>query len=332
MRFYLYLLLSAIPLLYGGCKNDIDLLSDYKSEIVCFGLLDPADSLHYIRISKVFLGAGNALVMAQQPDSIGFPIGTVDVKIERWNGGALVQTFQLYPDTTIPRDSGIFQNPYQVLYSGAFPVLTDGSKYKLSVTDLIKGTKLTAETSIVQDVVMINPPSNFMPLNMWDTTNIAFKCKTGVYGKRYNFKIRFHYTEQFVFDTTETSQHYVDWQIGGQDAASDAGNELMQFTVRRDNFLNMCALEIPSNIYVRRIAGNLDLIYTGAAQDFATYIDVGIANSSSAAALPPFTNTVGGYGLFSARTTTLLPGYWLDSDTRYQLRVNTVTQSLNFVR
>jgi hypothetical protein len=325
-------LLFVFFFLWSGCKNDIDLLADYKNVIVTYGLLDPADTAHYIRISKVFLGPGNALVFAQNPDSIGFPIGTVDVKIEQWKNGQLIQNFQLYADTTLARDSGIFQSPYQVLYRGVFPVLKDGSTYKLTVLDLRRGTTLTAETPVVQDIVMTNPQSNFMPLNLWDTTNYSFKFKTGVAGKRYIFKIRFHYTEQFIFDTTQTSQHYVDWFLGGQDATDASGNETMIYTTRRDNFLNFCGQQIPPNVYVRRIAGALDFISVGAAQDFATYLDVQAANSSSSADLPPYTNTIGGYGLFSARTTTTLSGYTLDSDTREALRLSNATQGLNFVR
>jgi len=325
-------ILISFFLVFSGCKNDIDLLTNYKNIIVTYALLDPADSVHYVRLSKVFLGAGNALVMAQNADSIGFRIGTVDVKIQQWKNGVLLNTYQLYSDTTIPRDPGTFHYPYQVLYRGAFPVMKDGSTYKLSVVDLIKGTTLTAETPIVQDVIMVNPQSNFTPLNLWDTTNFNFKFKSGTFGKRYIFKLRFHYTEQFISDTTQTSQHYIDWNLGEQDAQDASGNELMTFNTRRDHFLDYCREQIPANVYVRRISGKIDLIFLGAAQELATYIDVGNASSNSTAALPLYTNTVGGYGLFSSRTTTSFLNYLIDSDTQNALIDSQQTQGLNFVR
>jgi hypothetical protein len=325
-------LLITLFLLWSGCKNDLDVLADYKDIIVTYGLLNPADTAHYIRLSKVFGGEGNALTFAQQPDSIGFPVGTVDVKIQQWKNGQLIQTFQLYADTAIPRDPGVFQSPYQILYRGVFPVLTDGSIYKLSILDLRKGTTLTAQTQIVQHIAMVNPANSSVPLDLWDSTILDFKFKTGNYGLRYAFKIRFHYTEQFIYDTLQTSEHFVEWSLGEKDALNASGNMLLQYPVQRDNFLTFCGQQIPHNNYARRIAGKLDFIFVGASEDFATYLDVQTANSNTNAAVPPYSNTVGGYGLFASRTTTTLAGYWLDSDTREALRLSTSTQGLNFVR
>ncbi len=332
MRTFCISILVSFILLFGGCKNDIELLDNYHSALVCYGLLNPADSVHYVRVSKVFLGEGSALVMAQNQDTISFPIGTVHVTIEEWKNGLQMQNYVLSADTLIPRDSGVFHNPYQVLYRGIFPVLKDGSTYKLKVLDLVKGTSIYAETPIVQDVQMTNPSNNFMPLNFWDTTSIRFKWESGTYGLRYNFKIRFHYSEEFTFDTTQISEHYIDWEVGNIDALEDAGNQSMSMTMRRDYFLKVLAQRIPSNLYVRRISGKIDFIFNAAAQDFATYIDVTNSNNNSTAALPIFTNIHGGYGLFSSRTTTTLRDYNLDSDTRYQLRVNPITYGLNFIR
>lgn len=318
--------------LWSGCKNDLDVLSDYKDGIVTYAVLDPIDTVHYVRISKVFLGEGNALVFAQQPDSIGFPIGTVDVKIQQWQNGQLMQTYQLYADTSIPRDSGIFLNPYQVLYRGVFPVLKDGSIYKLVVIDLRKGTSITAETTIAQDPVMVSPATTTVPLKLWDSTQIGFKFKTGTYGKRYNFKIRFHYTEQFLYDTTQTSEHYVDWEMGTTDATTADGNELLSYFVRRDRFLTFCGTQIPVKNYVRRISGKIDFMFIAAAPELSNYIEVQIANSNSNTDIPPYSNITGGYGLFSSRTTTVIPNYTIDSDTKNALRLSTQTQALNFVR
>lgn len=323
--------LAALVLLYGGCKNDIDLLAEYKNVIVCYGLLNPADSVQYIRISKVFLGEANALEMAQHEDTIGFPAGTLDVKMERWLNGQPVQTFSLWPDTTIPRDPGIFANPGQVLYKGNFPVLKDGSEYHLTVTDLRKGNSITSKTPIAQDPSLLEPGS-FSGLNLQDTTYIRFRFLTGNHAKRYSLALRFHYTDQFIYDTTQVSEQYVDWQLGEATASRTLGNEQLQFAIRRNNFLNAMAVLIPAKPYTRRISGKVELIFTGSCDDLVTYIEVQNASASSAADLPPYSNIEGGYGLFSARTTTYFRNYWLDQDTRFALISGTTTASLNFVR
>ncbi len=332
MRLILSALIAATFLLSGACKNELDILDNYHSELVLYGILNPADTVHYIRVSKVFIGEGNALVAAQNQDSIGFSPGTMQVKIEQWKNGVLQNTYLLTEDRTIPRDSGVFVYPYQVLFRSRFTVTQDGSTYKVIATDLTKGTSANAETAIVQNVSVIEPFSNSTPINLWDTTTIRFKWKSGVFGKRYKYTIRFHYTEQFIYDTTETSEHFLDWEIGQVDAPSIAGNETMILYQERENFLRTLSQRIPQNNYVRRIAGKMDFIFLGAGEELATYLDVQVANSNSSASLQPYSNINGGLGLFSARTTNVFSGYWLDANTRYQMRISTITQGLNFVR
>ncbi|MBI3511251.1 MAG: DUF4249 family protein [Bacteroidetes bacterium] len=321
-----------ILVVYGGCKNTLDINADYKDVLVCYGLLDPHDSVQYVRIDKVFLGEGNALVMAQNNDTISFAPGRLDVKVERWYNGNFMTSYQLYSDTTLPRDSGLFVHPYQVLYRGTFPVLKDGSEYKIVVKDLVKGTTATSITKIPGDVTITDPVSNFMPLNLWDTTNIVMRFKTGVNGYRYRMILRFHYTEQFVFDTTQTSQKYVDWYFTEQDASSNAGNLQLEYAFERHTFFNVLKNLIHVDPMVHRITGKVDLIFVGATDDVATYMNVATANSNSAADLPPFSNISGGYGLFAARTTTASLNYWLDQNTVHYLYVDPVTQPLDFIR
>ncbi|NDB35276.1 MAG: hypothetical protein EB023_08010, partial [Flavobacteriia bacterium] len=47
--------------LLSACNEKIDLVGDFKETAVVYGLLDHADSLHYIKITRAFLGPGNAV-------------------------------------------------------------------------------------------------------------------------------------------------------------------------------------------------------------------------------------------------------------------------------
>jgi hypothetical protein len=62
------LLLSACFLL-TSCDNDLDVLEEYTEIPVIYGLINPASTTFEIRVQKAFLGAGNALLMAQETDS-----------------------------------------------------------------------------------------------------------------------------------------------------------------------------------------------------------------------------------------------------------------------
>ncbi|MGL4597218.1 MAG: hypothetical protein ACRCYO_06810, partial [Bacteroidia bacterium] len=123
MRKLFFVLLLGTSFLASSCKNELDVLDEYREIMVSYGLLNPSDTTHYLRINKGFLGAGNALEMAANPDSTTYPAGTLDVSVEQWRNGVLVQTINMVPDNTIPRDSGLFAFPDQILYSANFQII-----------------------------------------------------------------------------------------------------------------------------------------------------------------------------------------------------------------
>ncbi len=324
-------LLLIIPFIHNSCKNDLDLLTDYEEKIVCYGILCPDDTAQYIRVSKVFLGEGNALQFAQNQDSIQLEIQNMEVRITRLLNGNEMSYWILQPDSSIPREEGTFLWPHQVLYRGNFPVLTDGSTYRLTVTDLVTGYIATSETQIVRELQHTNP-NVLTALNFENEGSIGFYFQTPLFGKRYNLTIRFYYDEQFISDTTQVSTRYVDWIIGDLESITDEGGENLLLAVQRTNFLRMLVNNIPVNPAVRRISKKMDLIYTTAAEDLITYMKVQIANNTSSADLPQFSNVDNGLGLFTSRNITVFPNYHIDQDTQYALVTEALVQDLNFVR
>ena len=87
----------------------------YKEITVVYGLLNTADTVQWIRINKAFLGMGNALVMAQQPDSINYP-DILDVKLQEYEGSTLRKTFSLLRDSSIQKEPGVFATVPNILY------------------------------------------------------------------------------------------------------------------------------------------------------------------------------------------------------------------------
>ena len=58
--------------LFSSCEEDIILDGDFVETAVVYGLLDQADSIHFIKITRAFIGPGSALDIAQIPDSSYF--------------------------------------------------------------------------------------------------------------------------------------------------------------------------------------------------------------------------------------------------------------------
>ena len=84
------LLLTVVSLLMLRCSNKLEILAPYKESVAVYGLINQNDTAQYIRVQRVFLGEGNALTMAQNPDSCYYKAGELKVSLQRIKGGAQV--------------------------------------------------------------------------------------------------------------------------------------------------------------------------------------------------------------------------------------------------
>ena len=110
-----------------SCSEKIDLIGDFKETAVVYGLLDHSDSLHYVKITRAFIGPGNAVEIAQIEDSSYF--NTVDATIEELDGNNIVRTWILRDTTIENKDTnGLFYAPNQkVYYFQTLPTTTSSS-------------------------------------------------------------------------------------------------------------------------------------------------------------------------------------------------------------
>ncbi|MFM7666698.1 MAG: hypothetical protein ACKO7D_00755, partial [Bacteroidota bacterium] len=91
-RFKILVFSILLTVLYS-CNEKINYIGEFKETAVVYGLLDHADSLHYIKINRAFIGPGNALDIAQIPDSNYF--SQVDATVSEYLDGNLVRTWEL---------------------------------------------------------------------------------------------------------------------------------------------------------------------------------------------------------------------------------------------
>ena len=69
----LYITLICLFLyMLSSCSEKVELVGNFEETAVVYGLLDQADTLHYIKITRAFIGPGNALEIAQIADSSYF--------------------------------------------------------------------------------------------------------------------------------------------------------------------------------------------------------------------------------------------------------------------
>ena len=135
MRKFILGLTSIVSIiaLTPSCETDFSLNGDYKITPVVFGLLDQNNTTHMIKITKAYLGDGDNLVYAQNPDSNYFQ--QVDARIiEYVDSDPSGREWTLYDSTITEKDtSGIFYGPEQKLYVFQQPALNPDAEYEWQV-------------------------------------------------------------------------------------------------------------------------------------------------------------------------------------------------------
>jgi hypothetical protein len=286
-----------------SCKTDFEINANWKDVTVVYGLLNQNDSIHYIKINKAFLGNENALIMAQNPDSASYG-NNLEVWVEEWKNGS--QSNQWYLDTTTiyNKEAGVFYSPKQVLYKfQAF--LYESAEYRLNIKNKITGKTISGKTLLVHDF-SVEKPSSMQPANFNATNPIQVKWLSAVNGKLYQVVVRFNYWEK-TFGATDSTLKYADWDLGSFKSTGLDGNETMETSYNGNSFFSFLAnkIEHNSNIIRHVAVPNVDFIFSVAADDFNTYMEVSAPTTGIVQEKPEYTNISSSdnsaIGLFSSR-------------------------------
>ena len=284
-------------------------MAPYKEVMIIDGLLNPVDSVQYVRIKKGFLGEGNVLVMAQVKDSSQYP-DILDVKMQRLKGNGIMQTFTLQRVNDTTKDTGAFYSPDQVLYKMIDPVLTDGtgpsyadaSEYRILVTNRVTGNVVKSTTKIVRD---ITPPYIQEPYNLATSANAPaiFQSTPGANSSIYDFLVRFHYTE---YDSTSgvTEVKLVEWNFSDLEPPL-----LFSYSFFKNDFFQYLGSQIAVKAGVMRRIDNLpaaykplEFVFLQGSEDLKTYYKLQTASGSISVDVPTFTTVENGLGIFTSRT------------------------------
>lgn len=310
-----------------SCSEKIDLIGDFKETAVVYGLLDHSDSLHYVKITRAFIGPGNAVEIAQIEDSSYF--NTVDATIEELDGNNIVRTWILRDTTIENKDTnGLFYAPNQKVYyfqtlptttssSGAFgtiqtspnPMLTSLNpeyEYRLKAVINSGQFEVSSTTSLVNGITTTATSQNF---------TFKFASNPGIYkstsvtisnsGNAHvvNVNIGVNIAEYIGLDAISKT---IEWQIGESDVLP---NSPKTFSANGQTFYNLVENNVTDDglIDQRNFLG-FEVTVTGGSEDLNNYILVNQPSSSLAQNKPTYTNldVTNGYrviGIFSSRQT-----------------------------
>lgn len=330
MKFRLPGLLLAI-LLFTGCSEEIDLTAPYQETCAIYGLLNTNDSIQFVRVSKAFLGDGNVFVMAQQYDSVNYA-NILQVYLQRLVNGVVRDSFPLTRIDTIPKDSGTFYYPGQVLYALDRPVRDDGSQYRLTVINTQTGYRASSTTDIIPDINVDVPSA--ADADFATRLPITYNYLPTDYSKIHDMEIIFRYRE--ISSSGSVSYHQV--LIPFNEKLT--GNSLLspiEFQYYRPDFFVTLGQVIPVDPTVTRRVDNLPngakaveyRFYCGS-EDLYTYYQLTRPSEGIAQDRPLFTTVDNGVGLFTSR---LIHSEFrnLNTNTRAAFDTSAYTRDLNFV-
>ncbi len=312
-----------------SCDNELDIVAPYKEIGVVYGLLNPTDSIHYVRIHKAYLGEGNALVMAQNPDSIYYP-DILDVRMQRVINGNVVEDFPLTRFTGDPLDPGTFPSTPNILYKTNGEKIYRDSDYKLLITNTETGYYMESETPIIDSLLISRPPiQSSFPIPWAGSNPILVEYTTGMDAKVSNLTVRFNYREEDITTGLITNE-FVDWKFLPKDVKNPQVPETVTMQLDGQAFFRFIGDAVKVDPNVKRYALGTDFIITSGAEFLANYININSATTSILTSIPVYSNIDGGTGIFSSRYVQVSPNKPLDANSLSYLSTGPYTDDLGF--
>ena len=335
-----YLILFVGLFMFTACEPKLSLNADYTTTPVVFGLLDHNDSVHYIKITKTFLGDGNNFEYAKVQDSSDFKNVSAKV-IEFSEENVKTGREWILKDSTInTKKPGVFYAPSQKVFIFHEKDLNPNFDYRLEAILNEGEYQIDATTSLLPNFEY----SSFMSKNVFfatATSSVTGKYKTFkvVYSEALNAQ---RYQTRLIINIKETyidnSVKFIELVWSGPENNGFKDNEVnpnkpanKTVPFEGSSFYQFIKASVKpnDNVEKRELLG-LDVITEVGHSDLARYMDISKPSSSLAQSLPLFTNVNGGLGLFSSRLIATRTNMPYISGTIEELCVGQYTNGLKF--
>ena len=317
-----------LPVIYS-CNKKLDVNADWKDITVVYGLLDQTQDTTFIKITKAFLGPGDALRFAKIPDSSNYPVGSLEVRLDEYQGTGFIQSYRCETIIRHSLNSGItIFDTNKLLYFTTVNLKQDYT-YKLYIKNKRTGKEITSQTDLVHDFSINKPTGNAITFQTDQSFNVKWEHPAN--GKRYQLVVRFFYSEDSKANPNHPKMHSVDWFLFNNIYAIDATNpQSFDLWFSCDAFYKFVGASIDTSSLVTREAHHCLFIITAAAPDLTTFIEVSEPSLSLVQEKPPYTNIVNGIGIFSSRITAS-DSIGISKPTKKELYTNSQTQNRGFL-
>ncbi|TSA32989.1 MAG: DUF4249 family protein [Porphyromonadaceae bacterium] len=299
LNIFLVVALSGWLLL--SCEQDIQISNNGESYPVIYAIINPADTIHFIRISHSFKGSSIASESANNPDSICYE--TLAPKIEFYTeSGWKYHELKFLPVQNPAREVGYFTNQGLQLYQ----CQSDISSFFIKGTNLVLNISVGQQRLISASVDYLEPPKIFAPrqglrslLEFYALPfEIGFEDLIGF--ARYEAHIVFHFMA--VMKNGDTVKQMVDKSFirNTQNGHFSSEYKNISIYVPGDEFLAQIRQDVKDDPRVDyRLPGEIEVyLYTGS-PDFYDYVDLNKISDDFGGKI--VTNITGGLGVFALK-------------------------------
>lgn len=297
-------LISSILVIMGiitfiRCSNEVDLYADYKDISVVYGILDVTDDTSWIKITKAFTGPGNAITIAQIPDSSNYPYKLYASLDGRVNSSdlppILLDTITIYDKQ---EGDSVFYYPKQLMYYTT-EQLDVNATYTLNIEK--KEEVTTASTPLIGSFSITYP---------FNTMDFVFdhdiKWNSVKNGKRYEVTTIFNYQEFLpgTYEDTLNLQIKLEsiYTNPVKESKDTEGGENLEIPYTGENFFAELENKLEDIPNIQRWTGLVDVVISAGSEVLHYYIEINDAVAGSLLQeLPSYTNVSNGTGIFASR-------------------------------
>jgi hypothetical protein len=320
----LFALLAIIG--FTSCETDFDPNAPYKETTVIYGLIDPQDTVHYVKVNKAFLNTKtNAMtIAATEPDS-SYHYDSITVTLLELRKGPdslVLNTFPMHP-VRVNKEPGLFAYPSQVVYRTGRAKLNEQSIAKIEVKNIKTGKVVSGATSLIPFLCIQqmgsstlpwggdckDPNNPALPVELEKKTTLSFNLTNNALIYKGVYKI--YYTEVKQNDSVSkvlSFPYFPDQPLSGfanqviiKQAEAFAISDFMDAVIDVSNDDNTTF----------RLSDSVVAVVTAGTKDLYTYISVNNVFSAVTQTRPEFTNIKGGgTGLFTSRRMQHREGYF----------------------
>jgi len=317
-------LLAIFTFLMSGCRDDVQIQHQpFETQPVIYCVINPVDTVHTIRIERVFSGIQPPGVSALEPDSLYFQKVNARVIFFR-RGSDLADTVEAYRVCPEIKEAGYFSDQEYQLYQFSKVLRVNGLNLFARAQLIVEVPGLPIATAVCN---VINSPKIWSPNPKGQFIYIVHDRPLLIQwsgGSWNEVDIRFEIREQYADSVSKKSIHFQkvnEVHINGQYYEIKIPYELIVQGIER-NF------EYRKDI-VRRYFGPVTIaIHTGQ-EEYARYIEyLGGINDFNQ---NPFSNIVNGLGLLTSCSTVHLGPMDLDQFSRFEFAADPILKNLSFM-